>query len=249
MSQLVVHKGGWIVTEDELRTIQIPDQTDTYYPVSYVDSIQSIRARAKEAGYSITKEQFALNKKGNQMFGVIDINRGNNEEGWALGIRNSYDKSIGFGLCGGLRTFVCDNLAFSGDMMYLHKHTKNISLDRALLHVFTSSEDGDSLLSRSLNERIKYIQFLKTLSMDKEEASYWTIEAARRGLIPKRDVVRVMDESFHPTYPEFKQYVGTAYGWTSSITLTAQKYSPAKQMSTCMGLDDLLKIKHAGQPG
>lgn len=248
---LVIHAGGWKATQADLESVQVPDKTDTYYPVPYGNSLRVITAYIKESGYSVTREQYALNKKGNQMFGVIDISGGNKEEGWALGIRNSYDKSISFGLCGGLRTFVCDNLAFSGDIIYTHKHTKNVSLVNALDYLFKPKGEGESaLLYHSLNERLKYIEHLKVLAMTFEQASYWTIGALRAGIINNRDVVKVMQECVAPTHREMNSYVGTTYGWLSAITYVLQDYSASRQMTSQTRLANLMTLFHSkGNPG
>ena len=49
--------------------------------------------------------------------------------GLVIGLRNSHDKSFPSALALGNRVFVCDNLAFSGEIKLSRKHTKNISRD------------------------------------------------------------------------------------------------------------------------
>ena len=63
--------------------------------------------------------------------------------GWAapdfgLGVafRNSYDKSMSIGVALGFNVFICDNLAISGEVNIIRKHTKNAwgDLDQILVH-------------------------------------------------------------------------------------------------------------------
>src|SRR4051812_22884309 len=42
----------------------------------------------------------------------------------AVGIRNSFDKSLPLGFVAGNRVFVCDNLAFRSDLSVKRKHTR-----------------------------------------------------------------------------------------------------------------------------
>jgi Acyl-CoA dehydrogenase, C-terminal domain len=52
---------------------------------------------------------------------------------FAIGLRNSHDKSFRLSCTVGVRVFVCENLAFSGDFTaVLAKHSKNFSLEDSL---------------------------------------------------------------------------------------------------------------------
>jgi hypothetical protein len=67
------------------------------------------------------------------MFGVMELDQGMQGARFALGLRNSHDKSFRLAITVGYRVFVCENLAFHGDFEpVLAKHTKNFSLQRAI---------------------------------------------------------------------------------------------------------------------
>ena len=52
---------------------------------------------------------------------------------FSIGIRNAHDKSMRLAMVVGVRVFVCENMAFSGDFQpVLAKHSKNFSLQNAL---------------------------------------------------------------------------------------------------------------------
>jgi hypothetical protein len=50
-----------------------------------------------------------------KMFGVLDLETEMHGCRFAIGLRNSHDKSMRLGLTVGYRVFVCSNMAFSGD--------------------------------------------------------------------------------------------------------------------------------------
>jgi len=58
------------------------------------------------------------------------------EFGLGVAFRNSYDKSISVGVALGFNVFICNNLAISGEIRILRKHTKNVweDLDQVLVH-------------------------------------------------------------------------------------------------------------------
>jgi hypothetical protein len=67
------------------------------------------------------------------MFGVLDLEAGFEGCRFAIGLRNSHDKSFRLSCTVGVRVFVCENLAFSGDYTaVLAKHSKNFSLEDSL---------------------------------------------------------------------------------------------------------------------
>jgi hypothetical protein len=75
-------------------------------------------------GYEFAGDQYALASGGKQMFGVISYRDPAGEDlQLALGIRNSYDRSMSAGLVLGCSVFVCDNLMFHGDVKVMRKHT------------------------------------------------------------------------------------------------------------------------------
>lgn len=75
---------------------------------------------------------FSDRKRYESARGGADLNvlsvtvRGRNQSdfGWIVGLRNSQDQSYAAGLVAGTRVFVCDNLAFSGEVRISRKHTK-----------------------------------------------------------------------------------------------------------------------------
>lgn len=128
-TQLVLHRGGQVVTREQVFHVQAPPATDTWHPVAHGTVLAKVEQVLDAAGYNITRQQLALSHGGDRFFGVLDL-----ESAiipgiqLALGLRNSIDKSFPYGLAGGTRTFVCDNLALTGDwdeLTIARKHTRN----------------------------------------------------------------------------------------------------------------------------
>jgi len=57
------------------------------------------------------------------------INRLKGDMGMCIGIVNSYDKLLRIRIAAGASVFVCDNLALTGDITYMRKHTVNVWKD------------------------------------------------------------------------------------------------------------------------
>jgi hypothetical protein len=68
-----------------------------------------------------------------RMFGVMDLSSGFQGCRFAIGLRNSHDKSFRLSCTVGLRVLVCENLAFHGEYTpVLAKHSKNFLLEESL---------------------------------------------------------------------------------------------------------------------
>ncbi len=163
MNGLMVHtRGGQTVTRDELETIQVPEATDSYQPVSHFELANTLATIGQDLlrGYTLKTEQYGLARQGQQMFAVQTYSRDNSEMGLSIGFRNSYDKSMAIGIAIGASVFVCDNLALTGEITVLKKHTANVwtALEETVITVLYRSqhnfdricEDAEGLKRREL---------------------------------------------------------------------------------------------------
>jgi hypothetical protein len=162
---LLVQKGGHIVTKDELSMVPVPEATESYIPVPHTHLLDTLSTIGKDilTGFTPAKEQYALARNGNQMFGVITFKGDRDDLGLSIGFRNSYDKSMAVGIAIGASVLVCDNLAFTGDVSILRKHTANVwsSLeDLAISTLYRSqknfqkiAEDAEALKGRGLSDK------------------------------------------------------------------------------------------------
>ena len=127
-----------IVDFSELGMIRVPDQTETYVPVSHQELVTKIKeAGTKHYGVSPYQEKLEVNHRGQQMFGSMVFHHGSSLSGSGMdrniGFRNSYDKTLPIGLCGGAQITVCSNLMFVGDIIKMRKHTQNVQDDLDVL--------------------------------------------------------------------------------------------------------------------
>mgnify|MGYP003610685631 CR=1 FL=1 len=82
--------------------------------------------------------------------------RGEADFGWIVGIRNSHDMTYPAGLVAGTRVFVCDNLAFSGEVRISRKHTRFAERDLRHLTARAVGQLGDKF--RGLDQRVQAYQ-------------------------------------------------------------------------------------------
>ena len=127
-----------IVDFSELGMIRVPDQTETYVPVSHQELVTRIKeAGTKHYNTSPFETKLEVNHRGQQMFGSMTFHDGSQLTGSgmnrSIGFRNSYDKTLPIGVCGGAQITVCSNLMFVGDIIKMRKHTQNVQDDLDVL--------------------------------------------------------------------------------------------------------------------
>jgi hypothetical protein len=129
-SEMIIHCGGKAASFNELSAVKLPEKTATYVPVGHATLAKNVQEICEALMQtSIVRESYALARDGQRMFGLQTFSNGGAEVGVSVAFRNSYDQSMSIGFALGHRVFVCDNLAISGEINYLRKHTKNVFND------------------------------------------------------------------------------------------------------------------------
>jgi hypothetical protein len=146
-----------IVDFSELGMIRVPDQTETYIPVSHQELVTRIKeAGTKHYNTSPFETKLEVNHRGQQMFGSMIFHDGSQLSGSgmnrSIGFRNSYDKTLPIGVCGGAQITVCSNLMFVGDIIKMRKHTQNVQDDLDVL-IQKLFDDVDRRFNTALEDK------------------------------------------------------------------------------------------------
>jgi hypothetical protein len=152
MNDLYLHCGGKLITKDSLDLIPLPPETPTYKPVSHYALVQKVLTVSQDLlkGFHLEREQYAIAKEGRQFFGVLNFAGDHPDVGLAVAIRNSLDRSMSIGFAMGGSVFCCDNLALTGDITIMRKHTTNVWKDLE-----------DLLVTTLYNNRNNYMKILE----------------------------------------------------------------------------------------
>jgi hypothetical protein len=92
--------------------VPTPAATATHRPIAHH---QIVEALVETLGYrqiGVVNEECAVSPDGMKMFEVFDLATGFEGCRFAIGIRNSHDKSFRLAITTGLRVLVCENMAF-----------------------------------------------------------------------------------------------------------------------------------------
>lgn len=212
---LVLHCGAHVVPRRQLDRVITPDATDTWQPIPHEAYVAQIERELPQHGLKVVQEAHALTHDGGRYFGLMQIQNGstNPDYTWVLGLRNSHDKSLPAGLVAGSQVFVCDNLAFSGEVQVSRKHTAYILRDLPVLIGNAIS----NLLSR-FHDQDRRVERYKACRLGDTDAHDLTVRALDAGVICASRIPDVLHEWREPRHETFRPR--TTWSWFNAVTET-----------------------------
>lgn len=149
---LIAHRGAELLGRQDLLALPTPEGTATHQPVPHARVVEALIETLGYRRLSVVADQYAVTPDGMRMFGVLALDVEESGVRFAIGVRNSHDKSYSFGLTVGYRVMVCDNLAFHGDYEpVVRKHSKNLVIDDVIAMGVERMQRNFSPMMRQVN--------------------------------------------------------------------------------------------------
>lgn len=188
------------LTRDELALVPTPQATTTHRPVPHGEVVSALVETLGFRHIGVHKEEYAASKDGMKMFGLMELETTFNGCRFAIGIRNSHDKSMRLAMTVGYRVFVCENMAFNGDFEpVLAKHSKHFSLQNAL-------SVGVDQMQRNFEPMVKAVDRWRESQLSDVSAKLIIYRAFIECEldVPKHYGHQVHDTYFNPSIEEFQ---------------------------------------------
>ena len=158
--------------------------------------------------------------------------------GLALGFRNSYDRSMALGIAVGASVFVCDNLALTGDITIMKKHTRNVwqSLEElAITTIYRSQKNFQQIVCDA--------EQLKQCPLDDLAGFSLLGILFGKEIISPRQLTVVRDQWLKPRHPEFAPR--NIWSFYNACTNALKSSPPTTAMEKHIELHRLLTEKGA----
>ena len=218
----------------ELAQIPVPQATRTHRPVPHHEIVEALVETLSFRHIGVVNEEYAVSADGMKMFGVLDLETQMEGARFAIGVRNSHDKSLRLGLCCGVRVFVCWNMAFSGEFQpVLAKHTKSLNLIDTL-------SVGVDRIQRNFEPMRRQVESWRQTQITDEQAKLIFYSAFVEGKLdaPKGLLQDVHRLYFTPEYPEFA--AKTMWSLSNAFTSAFKKLDPIPQFKATAKLGEFL---------
>lgn len=196
---LLLHCGSEAVERFEIKNVPTPEQTETWFPLAHQAVLEEVERQFDRHRLRVVNEAHALSKDGLRYFGLFQIATSNEETAFVVGLRNSHDKSFPVGLVGGHQVFVCDNLAFAGEIRIARKHTKNLLSDFPLMTC-----EAVGRLAGEWADQTRRIATYKAKELTDRHAHDLVVRALDAGVVCAKKVPAVLQEWREPRHDAFR---------------------------------------------
>jgi len=215
MVNLMLHCGAHGVERDAVRSAPTPTPTDTWYPIAHARLLDQVEHTLADAGLNVVSEAHALGRDGDRYFGMLEVVNGQAHDDYALvvGLRNSHDQSYPAGLVIGSGVFVCDNLAFSGEIKFARKHTRFI--DRDLPELVQAAVGR---LGEMRHKQDTRIQAYKGTRLCDRDAHHLMVQMVDTGILPVTRLTTALHEFREPSHEQFLTDGRTAWTLMNATT-------------------------------
>jgi hypothetical protein len=243
---LIQHCGARRVSDEELAGIEPPPATRTWFPLAHRTVLDTVRTTLHGAGFSIQRSSLAVSHDGARFFGTLDLTTTIAAGvSLAVGIRNSNDQSFPIGFCCGQRVFVCDNLAFTSEIVVTKKHTR--FGQQRYLEGLARAVGG---LGEYRRVAAAWIRRMEAEPLNDDRANSLLLQAYERQIIGVRLLPQVVREWREPSRAEYRPR--TAYAlfncFTDVLGRERQSRFPAESALATMRLTQLLTPPDGDHP-
>lgn len=240
MNEPVLIANDGKLTREQLALVPTPQGTSTHRPVPHVEVVNGLIETLGFRHIGVVKDEYAVSRDGMKMFGVMELDQGMHGARFALGVRNSHDKSFRLAVTVGYRVFVCENLAFSGDFSpMLAKHSKNFALQNAL-------SIGVDDMQRNFKPMVEAVDRWRDSQLSDVAARLVIYRAFIEGeLEVSRQLARpVHDLYFKPQHEEFGPR--TMWSLSNAFTSAFKELDPIPQYKATGKLAGFLQAARVG---
>lgn len=207
---LMLHAGAEVIGFDRLRQLPTPEATRTHVPIAHSAVVDMVKYSLGFYGHEITAEDFGVTPDGMRFFGVLSLESQYGDYADTVGLRNSHDKTFPIGISFGSRVFVCDNLAFSGDVVIRRKHTAHAKRDLPGI----VADVVEPLAGQRAQQHAQFDRYQATALSD-AEVDHLIMQLYRRGAIT---VTKIADVLGHYENPPFDWGGRTAWRLFNAVT-------------------------------
>ena len=222
---LIAMCGADFIGRQELRALATPAGTLTHRPVPHAEIVEALIETLGFRKLQVVRDRYAIAREGNRLFGVLEVNVEESGVRFAIGLRNSHDKSFSLAITCGYRVLVCDNLCFSGDFSpTVKKHSKNLNVHDVLSIAIDQAHRSFEPMKRQIN-----VWQGHSLTDDQARVILYRIFVERDGIELPRHLASIAHQAyFEPPHREFTPR--TLWSLSNSVTESLKALEPIPQI-------------------
>ena len=208
-------------TRFDLFNINIPEQTETYTPVSNKDLIETVMEKADKLNLNLVREKWNTTKTSDIMSGILAFKGSDDDLDMQIGIVNSYNKMKPVTIGIGSQVIICENGMVLADYKFKRKHTGevwsdlNSHIDYALYKLYDEYE-------KSLKIRHRFSDMSLNITAASEILGRLYVEEE---ILTPHMLTVVKNELHNPTYQVFSD--PTVWSFYNHVTHALKRSHPS----------------------
>lgn len=230
---LMLHAGAHAINRDQLAALPLPNARGARHAIRpFINDVEIVADCLNEFGFEIGEEAYGVKTAAGlptQFFGAIEVRPKAlvgevipaDEFALTIGMRGSYDQSLPRGLAVGSRVFVCDNLAFSGEV---NLHTKQTTYIGQRLPAML--RDAVARVPQMAQAQVVRFDAYKNSAIKPRVGDAALIEMVRREIINPSQLGRAIQEWDQPTHPEHAAHGFSVWRLMQSVTEAIKPVNP-----------------------
>lgn len=228
---MILHCGAEAIDRASLAALPVPKPMGPRHAIRpFIEDVEVVSDAFRSNSVRIVNEAYGVKRNDDglplQFFGLMQVEiSGINGDGFGLmvGLRGAYDQSISRALAVGSRVFVCDNLAFSGEVEIKTKQTTNVS--KRIPGLIAAAAERVPLLAEHQNQRFAAY---KDTQIDKRMGDAMLIELVRRGAMVPSQIGRALAEWDNPSHEEHAEEGYSVWRLHNAVTEAIKPSNPAR---------------------
>lgn len=240
MNSIILHNGSYEVSYDDLQTVRTPEASPTWTPIPHTELLDAVRSEVLGSGLVIQREMLALSNArtglyGDRFFGLLEIAGDDGVYSLTIAVRNSHAKEFPAGLCVGSKVLVCDNLAFSAEVVIARKHTRFIRRDLPSLINGAVGRLGDLR-----DHQTKRIEAYQNTTISDPQFHDLLVRGVDGRVICASKLPQVLDAYRHPEHEEFRpRTVWSGFNAFTEVLKSYELQDLPKRTQALHGLCDM----------
>lgn len=214
--------------------VPTPPGTTTHKPVPQIEVVNALVETLGFRHISIHRDEYAVSADGMKMFGLMELETTFNGCRFAIGLRNSHDKTMRLAMTIGYRVLVCENMAFRGDFEpLLAKHSKNFRL-------LDSLSIGVDSIQRNFEPMVKAVEVWRGSQLTDVSAKLLIYRAFVEAEL---EVPHHLDRQVHNLYfnPQHEDFAPrTLWSLSNAFTSAFKELDPIPQFRATAKLGEFL---------
>ena len=229
-------------TERELNMITWPSFESSYTPISHSNVLDMLREEGDKNNLVLSNLKMIGNNSGTKLLGIMDVIGDDLNYGMRVAFRNSYDKSIPFGLALGAVVFICSNSVIAGEVNYRRKHVGDAITDtkeyisEGLKYIketyIKSIKDADRLSGIGITAPVAY-ELIGKMFIEEEIINSMQLNIVKDQLLNSQNFTPITAHNF------------TAWDLYNAVTESLKKSHPATYIADHANLHQLMLTEFA----